>query len=376
MSYFDELRVQGFRRLHDVTLKLKPLNVMIGANGSGKTSLLDVFTILSAAANGNLAKTISDIGGIKCNRTSLKNKEASSLIFEIQITSESTSSQCYRIALTESGPSFVISEESLDLLDHALQTKSSYFQQTNSRLTISGDEWPMPKSTPFLPDFRLFGNDPFLGGKLKASLVHVSLDVSKRAPIRLPQPVQGATLPGANGEDLVACLFTLRETDPDRFELIQETLRAGFPTFERLDFPPIATGMLAMTWKETTRTQPFHMHQLSGGTLRFLWLVTLLMSPNLPAITLIDEPEVSLHPELLSLLADVMREASQRTQLFVATHADRLVRFLRPHEVLTMNVNDDGMIEPKWADEFDLEQWLDEYTLDEVWRLGRMGGRS
>jgi predicted ATPase len=184
-----------------------------------------------------------------------------------------------------------------------------------------------------------------------------------------------AKLPGKDGETLVSCLFTLRETDVDVFGRIEDTLRAGFPSFERLNFPPVAAGTLAMTWKDKTSNHPFYMHQLSEGTLRFLWLVTLLQSPGLTAVTLIDEPEVSLHPELLSLLADLMREASQQTQLIVATHADRLVRFLNPDEVVTVNVNDDGAVEMTWADELDVEQWLDEYTMDEVWRLGRIGGR-
>jgi len=118
------------------------------------------------------------------------------------------------------------------------------------------------------------------------------------------------------------------------------------------------------------------MHQLSEGTLRFLWLVTLLQSPGLTAVTLLDEPEVSLHPELLNLLAGLMREASQRTQLIVATHADRLIRFLDPSEVVTFDLADDGSVTAAWADQFDLDAWLNEYTLDEVWRMGRIGGRS
>ena len=130
------------------------------------------------------------------------------------------------------------------------------------------------------------------------------------APVRLPQPLRPATLPGKDGEDLVSCLFSLRESDRDRFEVIEDALRAGFPGFVRLDFPPVAAGTLAMTWKDRSFTRPFFMHQLSEGTLRFLWLATLLQSPGLTAITLLDEPEVSLHPELLSLLAELMREAS------------------------------------------------------------------
>ena len=91
---------------------------------------------------------------------------------------------------------------------------------------------------------------------------------------------------------------------------------------------------------------------------------------------MLDEPEVSLHPELLSILADMFREASARTQLIVATHADRLVRFLEPKEVVTIDLKDDGYATAAWADTFDLDAWLKDYTLDEVWRMGRMGGRS
>ena len=104
-----------------------------------------------------------------------------------------------------------------------------------------------------------------------------------------------ADLPGVNGEDLVLCLYTIRENDPDRFESIQDSIRAGFPDFEKLAFPPVAAGMLSMTWKDKNFSKPLYMHRLSEGSLRFLWLTTLLASPGLGAITLLDEPEVSFH---------------------------------------------------------------------------------
>jgi hypothetical protein len=121
---------------------------------------------------------------------------------------------------------------------------------------------------------------------------------------------------------------------------------------------------------------PIYMNELSEGMLRFLWLVSLLQSPNPSTITMIDEPEVSLHPELLSLLADLMREAGKRTQLIVATHSDRFIRFLEPKEVVVMDIDDIGYATATWADSLDIDRWLDEYSLDEVWRIGRMGGRS
>ena len=130
-----------------------------------------------------------------------------------------------------------------------------------------------------------------------------------------------------------------------------------------------------MTWKDKNFTTPLYTNQLSEGTLRFLWLASLLQSPALPAITLIDEPEVSMHPELLSLLAQLLREASERSQIIVATHSDRLIRFLKPSEVLVMD-SEDGYAKMTWADTMDIEHWLKDYSLDEIWQMGQIGGRA
>ena len=202
------------------------------------------------------------------------------------------------------------------------------------------------------------------------------LDLSQRAPVKLPQQMKPASFPGENGEDLVPFLYSLRETNQARYQAIEDTLRAAFPGFDNRGFPPVAAGTLAMTWKEKPFKVPLYMHQLSEGTLRFTWLIALLQSPELPALTMIDEPEVSLHPELLSLLADLLREASFRTQIVVASHSDRLIRFLEPSEVLVMDRRDDGYTELHWADSIDLEEWLKDYTLDQLWQMGRVGGRS
>ena len=131
-----------------------------------------------------------------------------------------------------------------------------------------------------------------------------------------------------------------------------------------------------MVWRDRNFPSGFYTHQLSEGTLRFLWLVTLLRSSELPGVTLLDEPEVSLHPELLAILAELLREAAQRSQIIVATHSDRLIRFLNPNEVMVADLAEDGLAKLTWADSLDLDRWLTEYTLDQVWSMGRLGGRA
>jgi predicted ATPase len=165
----------------------------------------------------------------------------------------------------------------------------------------------------------------------------------------------------------------MRETEGgQRFQQVVDSLKVVFPSLERLDFPAVAAGMLAIAWKDSQFTTPFYAHELSDGMLRFLWLVTLLCSPGLGTITLIDEPEVSLHPSMLMLLSDLLREAAARTQVIVATHSETLVRFLDPREVLALDV-EDGRTVARWGNTFDLDPWLQEYTLDQLWRMNRMG---
>ncbi len=388
MNIFESIRVQGFRRLSDVELKLRPLNVLIGANGSGKTSLLDVFTLLSASASGDLKKTISDKFGVDSNLSviaGVEGEKAQFVRFELHRQVPSYAPLKYAISLKPGGTSYEIPDESLtQQMDATKSVPMKHLETVHGRVryydpatrNLAAPNWEdydklesalsqVPKMYPEPEKFR----------RTLASSTHYHvLDVSSRAPVRLPQQMREAKLPGQNGEDLATCLYWMREADPDRFETIEDTLRVGFPSFERLNFPPVAAGLMAITWKERDIKHPFFMHQLSEGTLRFLWLVTLLYSPGLTEVTLLDEPEVSLHPELLSVLAVCLREASTRTQLIVATHADRLVRSLQPSEVVTLDM-EDGVTTATRAEDLDLDEWLSEYTLDQVWQLGRMGGR-
>jgi predicted ATPase len=375
---FQELEVKGFRRLENVAIPLRPLCVMIGANGVGKSSILDVLLLLANSARGNLNNAMSDLSGLPAVLTY---DRAERLRFGISMGSPGAHIK-YALTIQPQGAGYVIEEERLyktgidpfqAIESHGLDV--SYFDPGPRRFVRpSWEHNPLETSLAQVP--KMFRQPEEFRTKLASSTFYHVLNVEARSPIRLPQPVRPATLPGSNGEDLVSCLFYLREADRHRFDAVEDSLKAAFPGFERLDFPPVAAGTLALTWREKYFTKPLYMHQLSEGMLRFLWLATLLQSPGLTALTLLDEPEVSLHPELLGLLAGLLREASQRTQVIVATHSDRLVRFLKPEEVVVLDANDDGSAKFTWADQLDLGEWLKEYTLDELWTSGRIGARS
>ncbi|PYV32209.1 MAG: ABC transporter ATP-binding protein [Acidobacteria bacterium] len=383
VTRFEKITVKHFRRLCDVDLELRPLTVLIGANGTGKTSLLDVFSLLASSAQGSLNKAVSDFSGLSALITYDRPGDLS-LGISMSVPYHNNPLE-YELRLKPQGTSYVIDEEILSQQRYHkppphkyIESRGShirYFEPKEKRLlpptwehnSLESSLSQVPKMYQEPEDFRW---------RLASSTFYHVLNVEPRSPVRLPQPLRPAPLPGKDGEDLVSCLFNLREADRDRFEAVEDSLRAAFPTFDRLETPSVAAGTLAMTWRDKNLSKALFMHQLSEGMLRFLWLVTLLESPGLTAVTLLDEPEVSLHPELLSLLAGLLREAANRTQLIVATHSDRLVRFLKPAEVVVIDSADDGMAQFTWADKMDLNGWLAEYTLDEVWRMGHMGGRA
>lgn len=378
MYKLKKIKISGFRRLLAVDLEIRPFMVLIGANGVGKTSFLDALGFLSASASGALNNTLSQFGGIS---NILTRGKAEELSFFVEVDVPRHSPLEYDLSLTTKGIGYAISKETL--MQRKLSELYRYIDSSDGNIRYAqpssmlgwGHHNAQETSLAQAPNM-MFQEPEELKKILSTATQYHILDVGPRAPIKLPQQLMPATLPGVEGETLVPYLYNLRECNKDIFDMLLDSLRAAFSDFEDLSFPPVAAGMLAMTWKDAKFNRPLYAHELSEGTLRFLWLASLLQSPNLPAITMIDEPEVSLHPELLNILSELMREASKRTHLIVATHSDRLVRFLKPEEVVVMDMDEEGCASATWADTMDLDEWLTEYSLDEVWQMGRMGGRS
>lgn len=382
VNAIDKIKISGFRRLVDFELEMRPFTVLIGANGVGKTSFLDALSLLSASALGNLSKTFSEWGGA----TNLLTRDsAKSISYCVDVPISEHFPLEYYLSITPTSSGHYISEETLAQAVKGSDESRKYIGSIDGNVCyyhlesdmLMRPDWdlnPMETSLAQAPK-RIKQSDELRKVLINANPYHI-IDMGLRAPVKMPQTMKPADLPGANAEDMIPYLYYLRESYPNRFETIIDTLKVAFPDFENLNFPPVAAGMLTMTWSDKKFSKPISIHELSEGTLRFLWLLSLLYSPNLSSITMIDEPEVSLHPEMLSLLSDAMREASMRTQLVVATHSDRFVRFLQPEEIVVMDITEDGTTTATWADKMDLNHWLVDFSLDEIWQMGVIGGRA
>ncbi|MBR4196796.1 MAG: AAA family ATPase [Synergistaceae bacterium] len=389
-SYIKRIKIEGFRRLRSVDVEMSPFMVFVGANGSGKTSFLDAISLLSASASGRLSEKLSEAGGISSLLTRGKSDRIS-IDVDIELPEDTAgpgnSPLHYHLSIVPRRTGYVIAEE--QLLQHrdenrygrpfmyidAKEGNIRYFNSDTKHLEYPDWDYD-PDETALSQVSKVFRQPELFRQILASATQYHYLDVGRNAPVKMPQLLKPASLPGINGEYLIPLLLTMREDRKERFSAVTDALRAAFPGFEELNFPPVAAGMLAMTWKDRNFPDVLYANELSEGILRFLWLSSLLKSPGLSTVTMIDEPEVSLHPELLDLLSQLMREASSETQIIAATHSDRFVRFLEPEEVCVIDLNEDGETVITRADTMNLGEWLKDYSLDELWRMGEIGGRA
>lgn len=300
MYKINHIKIGGFRRLKDIDLPIRPFMVLIGANGVGKTSLLDACSLLSATAAGGLNSKLSELGGV-ANILTREKAESVSLFVDMDVPEYHPIE--YDLRLTPKGVGYAISSE---VLSQARDGFTGPFKHIEShdgdiryyeiepRRLVRPNWEHNPLETSLFQVPKMFREPEELRRILGSVTQYHALDVGPRAPVKLPQQMKPADLPGADGEDLITFLYYLRESNHDRYEAIEDALRAAFPSFESLSFPPVAAGMLTMTWKDKNFKKPFFMQELSEGTLRFIWLVSLLQSPGLSTVTMIDEPEVSL----------------------------------------------------------------------------------
>jgi predicted ATPase len=153
---------------------------------------------------------------------------------------------------------------------------------------------------------------------------------------------------------------------------IIEKLKTVYQEAEELSVK-IYGGTVQIFIREEGLIQPIPATRLSDGTLRYLFLLALLLDPTPPPLICIEEPEIGLHPDMMSTIADLLVEASERTQLIVTTHSEALVSSLPPESVLVCERDYQGTHLRRLNPER-LQKWLENYSLGELWSMGEIGG--
>ena len=178
-----------------------------------------------------------------------------------------------------------------------------------------------------------------------------------------------------DASNLAALLLRFRDENSRAYYQIVRTIRLIAPFFEDFDLRPDASSRVILNWREKGSDRVFGPHQFSDGTLRAICLTTLLLQPRdeLPELIIVDEPELGLHPYALNIVAAMFGKTSYHTQMLIGTQSSSLLDNFELEDTIVVN-REDGESQFKRLNSAELESWLDEYSLGEIWEKNILGG--
>jgi predicted ATPase len=385
-----QLDVHGYRSFREICWKPGRLNLLVGPNGSGKSNLLRLLELIAETAKGRLANALK-LGGIvpllwdyrapkiywklridPVDPGRDRNEDALTFKFELGHVQNTSS---YQI-LNDSLGNWVKYEQGMVESPYWIFRREPHraivYHQGKERLVSLEDVNPNESLFPQISDPSVNRIPAHTRRFLEGWKVYHDVHVARGSPMRLPATTQVGKLVEADGSNLVSVLHTLYTSDRDFKQQINEGMRAGFGNqFEELVFQPAAAQQiqLAIQWKSSKR--PHVGQDLSDGTLRFLFLLTVLASPEPATLIAIDEPEVGLHPSMLPIVAEYAAEAATRTQVVMTSHSpDFLDAFSKVDPQITLFHWEDGQTHLFPLSAEAVAKWLEEYRLGQLFTSG------
>lgn len=390
MRTIRELRLDGFLSFppHSPAIELRALNVLIGPNGSGKSNLIEALELLSSTPR-DLAATVRDGGGPAEWLWKGGSRPESAQIEAVLPEGTPTGRPLrYRLVFTPVQSRLEIVDESIEELEPEPGKPDVYFYYRFQRgypvLNIKNPVGEILQRRlqrqDFLPDQSVLAQrkDPdeypevtWAGKTFGAIRTFREWTFGRYVPLREPQPAdlpEDGLLP--DSRNLALVLNQIQHLGDTRMD---DLLRQFFPRFERMS-TKVSGGTVQFYLHESGFGTPIPATRLSDGTIRFVALLATLLSPSPPPLVCIEEPELGLHPDAVALLADLLVEASERMQLVVTTHSDALVSALTSHPdaIVTCERIGPGTVLRRLEPER-LAEWLDEYRLGDLWRMGELG---
>ena len=379
-----------------VQLALEPLNILIGPNASGKSNLIQAIELLRAAPT-NLTAPVYQGGGVEAyTYKGPQHKGMVGLSAEANIP-EFLAGFRHEIKFLAVGPQLQILDETIEAATNTASSEipaTQYLYQrgfptiaTRQAVRRSHDdrvdsEWKNQFPSSIKSDQSILSQrtDPDAYPVLNYfSEQYRNIKIYRNFNLDGPNSMRRAQQPDLptdfleeDGRNLGLVLNDLQFQGV--LGVIVEKMRAVYEEIESIDVR-VAGGTVQTFIRERGLSSPIPAARLSDGTLRYLCLLAILYHPTPPPLICLEEPEVGLHPDLISGLGEMLQEASQRTQLIVTTHSDLLVsKFSDTPEAVVVCERTPGGTTLKRLDAKALEHWLEEYSLGEVWLKGGIGG--
>lgn len=364
MAALDYITVKGFKSIRSIEkLSLRPINLIIGANGSGKSNFLGVFSFLHAIREGRLEDYVARAGGAD-RVLHFGSKETKWIELKISFANEVNQ---YELRLEPTSSDELYPSVELAYFWDKLRYPRPYSQGLAS---VGGEAGISSENQ--------VGTAHFVRNHLGSWRAYHFHDTSASSPMKKSSDLNDNRFLRHDGSNLAAFLFLLQQKHPDALGFVVSAVRSVAPFFDRFILEPsrLNEEKIRLEWKHVSNDQYFDSSALSDGTLRFIALATLLLQPGeyRPSVILIDEPELGLHPYAISVLAAMLKQASIETQVIVSTQSSLLLDHFSPEDVLVADLVD-GATSFSRIDSSSLENWLSEYSLGQLWEKNEFGGR-
>jgi predicted ATPase len=366
------IEIKGFKSFSSAGQKidLGDLTALIGGNGAGKSNFISFFKMINYMMTGSLQNYI----GINGGANSILNfgaKNTKWIESEIKFEVDDSNDE-YRFAMSYAGSdTLIFTEEELT------------WHKTGKVIPKKIQMEPGRKESGILDaDNQEKLEIKILSKLLRGVQVYQFHDTTNESRIRAKSYINDNNYLRSDGGNLASVLFGLKNSEDGQryYKRIVDHIKYAIPEFGDFVLEPdiLSSNSIILNWKGENSEHLFGPHQLSDGSLRFMALMTLLLRPvkQLPPIIIIDEPELGLHPAAISILASVVKTVQKDRQIILATQSPNLVDEFEAEEIAIIEkAKDDNCTRIKRLDTEALKEWLEEYTLSELWEKNVLGGK-
>lgn len=347
MDILNNISIKGYKSIKSLDLDLAPINILIGANGSGKSNLLSFFTFLQKLNQQDLQRYVA----LKGMETFLH--KGSDVTQEIYAKISFSNTNGYSFTLEKGDENFIFVEEGL-WYDNPHLPNPIDISSNNKESQLKYSDLPRTK---FIRDYLT---------QIRKYHFH---DTGSNSPFNKESNIKNDKIfLYEEGENLISFLYGIRETKLVVYNLIIKTIQSIAPYFRDFYFAPEESGKIRLRWQSKYSDTIYGVNDLSDGTIRFIALSVLFLQPNPPQVIIIDEPELGLHPTGIAKLVGLIKSVSRKgTQVILATQSTDLIGYFEPEDIITVD-QIDGESKFERLNTEDLSIWLQEYTLDDLWK--------
>lgn len=366
MARLRKVTIKGFRSIRETTLEIRPLNVLIGANGAGKSNLIAFFKLMNELMGGRLQQYVAATGRATAN-LHFGPKETQQLEAELEFDVDN-GTNTYQMGLSHAaGDSLIFAEETISFQQTGYTTPKvvplgAGHEETRIKDKVEEGDVTAKNLTYLLNNCRVY---------------HFH-DTSPSARVLQYCYVGNKYWLMPDAANLAPILYDLKSSGQAAYRRIVATVRQVAPFFEDFVLEPDSgadSSDIILNWRHRGSDLVFGPHQLSDGTLRAICLISLLLLPSerLPGLIVVDEPELGLHPYALNLVVSLIRAASRHTQVLVSTQSTAFVDNFEPEDIIVVERNDEEATEFSRPDTGKLNEWLEDYSLGEIWEKNVIG---